>query len=115
MERLFFAASVVVALTISCNAASEAQVEGAKGKKLLETNCGRCHGVVAGDASPLKQAPNLAIVLSNWPTERLEAELSEGVGSRHPKMPQIQFSPEDITSIYYYLHDQSSETPPPKE
>jgi hypothetical protein len=70
---------------------------------------------VAGENSPLKQAPNLAIVLGNWPFERLDVELSEGVGSRHPDMPQIQFSPEDITSIYDYLHGHSSETPPPKQ
>jgi hypothetical protein len=57
----------------------------------------------------------LAIVLGNWPFERLDVELSEGVGSRHPDMPQIQFSPEDITSIYDYLHGQSPETPPPKQ
>ena len=39
------------------------------------------------------------------PTERLEVELGEGIGSRHREMPQIQFSDEEISSIYHYLHD----------
>ena len=43
-------------------------------------------------------------VLGYYPTERLELELAEGIGSRHRDMPQIQFSAEEITSIYYYLH-----------
>jgi hypothetical protein len=46
-------------------------------------------------------------VLSTYPWERLEVELSEGIGSRHKDMPQIQFSIEDIASIYYYLQDRS--------
>jgi mono/diheme cytochrome c family protein len=74
------------------------------GRAILERNCGRCHAVAPGDASPLKVAPNLWIVLGSYPGERLELELAEGIGSRHRDMPQIQFSAEEITSIYYYLH-----------
>ena len=36
--------------------------------------------------------------------------LAEGIGSRHEAMPQVQFSDEDITSIYYYLHGEEPET-----
>jgi mono/diheme cytochrome c family protein len=78
--------------------------EGDVGKAILQSNCGRCHAVAAGDESPLKQAPNLFVVLGSYPGERLDVELSEGIGSRHRDMPQIQFSAEEITSIYYYLH-----------
>jgi cytochrome c len=115
VKRWIGAIVALLCLTIDCSAASQTDAEAAKGKELLKSNCGRCHGVVPGNESPLKQAPNLAIVLGNWPYERLEVELSEGVGSRHPEMPQIQFSPEDIISIYDYLHGHSSETPPPKQ
>ena len=74
------------------------------GRALLERNCSRCHAVVAGQASPLAGAPNLFTVLSTYPWDRLEVQLSEGIGSRHKYMPQIQFSIEDIASIYNYLH-----------
>lgn len=83
-----------------------------EGKVLLEKNCGRCHAVVAGEASPLKTAPNLWDTLGTYPGERLEVELGEGIGSHHPTMPQIQFSDEDITSIYYYLHGKGSDPQP---
>src|SRR6185312_11234886 len=78
--------------------------EAAEGKALLEKNCSRCHAVAAGLESPLKEAPNLWTVLGYYPTERLEVELGEGIGSRHREMPQIQFSDEEISSIYQYLH-----------
>jgi mono/diheme cytochrome c family protein len=78
--------------------------EAGDGKAILERNCGRCHAVIAGAESPLKEAPNLWIVLGSYPGERLEVELGEGKGSRHREMPQIQFSDEEIASIYYYLH-----------
>ena len=84
--------------------------ESSEGRAILERNCGRCHAVAPGEASPLKEAPNLAIVLGSYPGERLELELSEGIGSRHPDMPQIQFSAEEITSIYYYLHGEGPDS-----
>lgn len=75
----------------------------AGGKALLEGHCGRCHALTAEAASPLKDAPNLWIVLSSYPEERLTFELSEGIGSRHKDMPQIQFSSDEIIAIREYL------------
>ncbi len=80
-----------------------AEAESGSGKALLEKNCGRCHALATGKTSPLKQAPNLWNVLRSYPTERLEFELSEGIGSRHKAMPQVQFSSEEIESIENYL------------
>jgi mono/diheme cytochrome c family protein len=78
--------------------------EGDSGKAILEHNCGRCHAVETEAKSPLKQAPNLFVVLGSYPLERLEVELGEGIGSHHPAMPQIQFTAEETASIYQYLH-----------
>jgi mono/diheme cytochrome c family protein len=77
--------------------------EAAQGKALLERNCGRCHALAAEASSPLAAAPNLWIVLSSYPAERLEFELAEGIGSRHRDMPQVQFTAEDIGHIESYL------------
>ncbi len=115
MARWTTAIGALLVLATECSAASHVEIEAAKGKALLERNCSRCHGVTAGAESPLKQAPNLSIVLSAWPTERLDMELADGVGSRHPDMPQIQFSPEEITSIYYFLHGHGQDVPPEKK
>ncbi len=77
--------------------------DSADGKGLLERNCGRCHALAADTSSPLREAPNLWVVLRSFPTERLEFELSEGIGSRHKDMPHIQFSSEDIFKIESYF------------
>jgi mono/diheme cytochrome c family protein len=74
-----------------------------EGRILLERNCGRCHAVALDSPSPLAGAPNLRIVLGSYPTERLEFELAEGIGSRHREMPQVQFTLEDIEAIESYL------------
>jgi len=73
------------------------------GKALLERNCGRCHAISEAATSPLSGAPNLWTVLRSYEQAQLEFELSEGIGSRHSDMPQIQFSSEEISSIQDYL------------
>jgi len=100
----WLARAAVLPIVLACCLRPGLAAEGSGGKAILEKNCGRCHGVAAGDASPLKQAPNLWDVLGSYPNERLDLELAEGIGSRHEAMPQIQFSDEDITAIFYYLH-----------
>jgi len=83
--------------------ASPAQSIEAKGKALLEERCGRCHAVSAGVKSPLSNAPNLWDILRSYPTDHLEFELAEGMGSKHREMPQIQFTSEEISSVQNYL------------
>ena len=107
-RRRWSAAAVLLSFAFAGDPALAAEDDA--GKAILQSNCGRCHAVSAGTESPLKQAPNLFVVLGSFPGERLEFELSEGIGSRHRAMPQIQFSAEEITSIYYYLHGKSPES-----
>lgn len=73
------------------------------GQALLKDRCGRCHAVTPRSKSPIGLAPNLWEKLRSYPSERLELELAEGMGSRHPAMPQIQFSSEEITAVESYL------------
>jgi cytochrome c len=75
----------------------------ADGKILLESNCGRCHSIEATGASPLEKAPPLRQVYLTYPIEQLEEGFAEGMGSRHRDMPQIQFSPDQVTAILSYL------------
>jgi cytochrome c len=94
---------VSAGLLFLCYSVPTNAADGESGKGLLERNCGRCHAVAAETLSPLKEAPNLWVVLRSFPTERLEFELAEGIGSRHKDMPQIQFSSEEIFKIESYL------------
>ena len=102
--------SVLVFISLACYRQPALAAEVSDGQAILAKNCGRCHAVTAEAESPLKEAPNLWIVLGAYPGERLEEELAEGIGSRHREMPQIQFSSEDIASIYYYLHGKGTDS-----
>jgi cytochrome c len=73
------------------------------GKAVLEKHCARCHSVEKSGASSLREAPPLREVYLQYPIERLEFELAEGIGSRHQDMPQVQFSTEEISAIIEYL------------
>lgn len=115
MIRRLSAICAVLLFAQPAYAASQVEIEAAKGRLLLESNCGRCHAVMAGKVSPLASAPNLWIVLGSWPNERLEAEFADGARSRHREMPQVQFSSEEIGSIYYYLHGHGSEVEPGRQ
>ncbi|SFV34902.1 c-type cytochrome [Hyphomicrobium facile] len=101
MRRSWHAATLGLLFLINPEPGGAAESEA--GRALLEKNCGRCHALAPGTPSPLSQAPNLWIVLRSYPSERLEFELSEGIGSRHKDMPQIQFSSEEIQKIEDYL------------
>jgi mono/diheme cytochrome c family protein len=108
LERLRMWRSLAL-LTIWCAGSAHAD-QASDGKALLERNCGRCHAVVPGADSPRNGAPNLSIVLESYPAERLESELAEGIRPKHPEMPQVRFSPGEITSIYHYLHGKAPES-----
>ncbi|MCC7252724.1 cytochrome c [Hyphomicrobium sp.] len=86
-----------------CVDGSPARAADDAGKALLTARCGRCHAIAANEKSRLKNAPNLWDTLRSYPTDRLEFELAEGIGSRHIPMPQIQFTSDEITLITAYL------------
>ena len=100
MKKSFRAVALSV-LSLGCGSGVAAAED--PGQVLLETRCGRCHGVAAEAKSRLKTAPNLWDTLRAYPTERLDFELAEGIGSRHPAMPQIQFTSDEIVSVKTYL------------
>ncbi len=75
-----------------------------RGRELLQEKCGRCHAVGAVGDSPLKQAPPMRDVYARFAPRELQAELMEGMVSRHKSMPQIDFSEEDAHAILVYLY-----------
>ena len=104
MLRSFLAAlACLVTLTIGLASATAATSPEIDGKALLEKNCARCHSIAATGDSPLKGAPPLREVYLGKPIEMLEQGLEEGLGSRHPDMPQVQFSAEQADAILDYL------------
>jgi cytochrome c len=92
-------------LTIGASVALAVESPGAAsdGKALLEANCSRCHSIAETGVSPLEKAPPLREVYLKYPIEQLEEGFAEGMGSRHRDMPQIQFSPDQVSAILSYL------------
>ena len=100
--RLLIVGLLVCLSTIS-NAAPSSQLR-SRGKALLQENCGRCHAVGATGRSPLKAATPMRNVYAKFDPRELQAELTEGMVSRHREMPQIDFSDEDVDAILAYLY-----------
>jgi mono/diheme cytochrome c family protein len=91
------------AIGISGEVAADSSSRKLDGRAVLEKHCASCHSLGKTGESPLKQAPPLREIYRSYPIARLEFELSEGIGSRHRDMPQIQFSTEEIAKILEYL------------
>ena len=99
--------SLIVGLLLCSSATSEAANSGqlkARGKAILQENCGRCHAIEAVGESPLKQAPRMRDIYARFAPRELQAELREGMVSKHRTMPQIEFSDEDADAILAYLY-----------
>ena len=94
---------LLVCLSATSNAATSSQLR-SRGKALLQENCGRCHAIGAVGSSPLKEAPPMRTVYARFDPRELQAELTEGMVSRHRDMPQVEFSDEDVDAILAYLY-----------
>jgi mono/diheme cytochrome c family protein len=101
------ARSLIVGLLLCLSAASDAADSSqlrSRGKIILQEKCGSCHAVEAAGASPLEQAPPMRDIYARFAPRELQAELKEGMVSRHRAMPQIDFSDEDVDAILAYLY-----------
>ncbi len=94
---------LLVCLSAAANAATTSQLR-SRGKALLQENCGRCHAIGAVGRSPLKGATPMRDVYAKFAPRELQAELTEGMVSRHRAMPQIEFSDEEVDAILAYLY-----------
>jgi mono/diheme cytochrome c family protein len=101
------ARSVIAGLLLCWSATSDAADSSQlriKGRLLLQENCGRCHAIEAAGESPLKQATPMRDIYARFAPRELQAELREGMVSKHRAMPQIDFSDPDVDAILAYLY-----------
>lgn len=101
--RSLFAGLLLVCAAAVCDAADTSKLA-ARGKAIVQEKCGRCHAVDATGESPLKIAPPMRDIYTRFAPRELQAELREGMVSRHKEMPQIEFSDEDVAAIMWYLY-----------
>jgi cytochrome c len=96
-------AGLLVGLSATAAAAESGPPSG-RGKVLLQQHCGRCHAIESVGRSPLRRAPPMRDIYARFDPRELQAELREGMVSRHRSMPQIDFSDEDVDAILAYLY-----------
>jgi mono/diheme cytochrome c family protein len=102
-QALALSAAILLCLPAVSDAADSSELA-ARGKLILQENCGRCHAIEAVGDSPLKKAPPMRDIYVRFAPRELQAELSEGMVSKHKEMPQIEFSDEDVYAIMTYLY-----------
>ena len=74
------------------------------GGQLIAQLCSGCHATKAGQASPHEEAPSLRRISRNYPVDRLEEALAEGMMVGHPDMPVFEFGVAEIDQIIAYLN-----------
>ena len=102
-QALALSAAILLCLPAVSDAADSSELA-ARGKLILLENRGRCHAIEAVGDSPLKKAPPMRDIYVQFAPRELQAELSEGMVSKHKEMPQIEFSDEDVYAIMTYLY-----------
>jgi mono/diheme cytochrome c family protein len=107
MVPRFVQQALIAGLLVTWSAASDAATTSelrSRGKAVLQENCSRCHAIGARGKSPLEGAPPMRTIYGRFGPRELQAELREGMVSRHRAMPQIEFSDEDTDAILAYLY-----------
>ena len=102
-QALGLSIGLLVYLPANLDAANLSKVA-TRGKMILQEKCGRCHATEAVGESPLKDAPPMRDIYARFRPRELQAELAEGMVSKHREMPQIEFSDEDVYAIMSYLY-----------
>ena len=93
---------LLVSLSATANAATSSASSGAGARRCSRKNAAAATGAVG--TSPLKAAPPMRGIYNKFAPRELQAELREGMVSRHRRMPQIDFSDEDVDAIMAYLY-----------
>ncbi len=75
----------------------------AHGKRLVEENCARCHGVGAKDKSTHPEAPLFRKLLKRYPIDALQEAFATGIESGHPDMPIFKMSHIQTADVLAYI------------
>ncbi|WP_207483392.1 c-type cytochrome [Arenibaculum pallidiluteum] len=86
-------------------ARASADTQEAQGRALAEQHCASCHAIAGAGPSPVGDALPFSRLSERYPVENLAESLAEGILVVHPnvKMPEFEFSPEDVEALLAYL------------
>jgi cytochrome c len=109
--RSFLGVALVLLPAAAALAQDKRALEG-RGKRLLTSNCARCHAVGRTGNSTHPGAPPFRTLGKRYPIEVLAEALAEGLSSGHPDMPEFRFEIDDINAILAYLESIQEKAPP---
>ena len=74
-----------------------------RGLSFARSHCARCHAVTGSGRSRMREAPAFRVLAGRVPVGDLADFLLEGVGYRHPSMPEFRLEPDDASDLTAYL------------
>ncbi len=103
VRSLYIAAAVLLA--IGSPHAQTLRGASARGKKIAEMNCQKCHAIDRVSASANPKSPPFRTLSQRYPLDQLEEALNEGimVGHDGPEMPFFRLRPPQIADLLAYL------------
>lgn len=105
------AAAGAFAMAMSAAPVSSVRAQGdglARGQKIAQEKCSKCHAIGKADASPERKAPPFRDIGKNFPLEHLAEAFAEGIVTGDNNMPEFKFDPRDIDAILDYIAEMSS-------
>jgi cytochrome c len=75
----------------------------ARGQRLIEVNCARCHSIGESGTSPFQPAPPFREVAKNYSQDELVDGFMEGLAVRHPAMPDWDMTMDQAEAIATYI------------
>jgi cytochrome c len=101
---LLLALVVVLMVPRAAHGQSSSPAQGvARGERIVQQKCSRCHATGRADQSPNPKAPPFRDVGKNYPPEHLAEALAEGIITGDNEMPEFKFGPQDVDAIIDYL------------
>lgn len=80
-----------------------AQEPARRGRTLLDENCARCHAIEKIGNSPNPAAPAFRTLGGSFNLDQFSQQLTRGLASGHPDMPEFKFSEDDARAVTAYL------------
>ena len=83
----------------------------ARGEKIAQRLCARCHAIGEVGTSPMGLAPPFRDLSKRYPIESLAEALAEGIVVGHPAMPRFTFEPREIDALLTFISGLKSREP----
>lgn len=95
-------AAIAVALAISFDITAVHAQDAARGARIAEARCGKCHATGAKGDSPARAAPPFRD-LAREPLEMLEAARASGIVAGHDEMPMFEFTKAEVEALIAHI------------